>query len=46
MIYQVPDLDKNAVKGDIKPLVSGYYKLFVPNVGGSNSIPGWDEVYG
>tara|TARA_Y100001970_G_scaffold109795_1_gene137111 strand:- start:621 stop:1289 length:669 start_codon:yes stop_codon:yes gene_type:complete len=47
MIYQVPDLNKNSIKGSINPLVGKYFRSFVPlGGGGANSIPGWDEVYG
>jgi hypothetical protein len=46
MIYQAPDLDKNSVAGFINPLTKKYFRSFVPlDGGGSNFIPGWDEVY-
>ena len=47
MIYQAPDLNKNSTIGSIKPVVEEVnFKSFVPlDGGGSNFIPGWDEVY-
>tara|TARA_B100000963_G_scaffold349123_1_gene357728 strand:- start:847 stop:1524 length:678 start_codon:yes stop_codon:yes gene_type:complete len=47
MIYQAPDLNKNSTVGSIKPVIDKVnFISFVPQEGGgSNFIPGWDEIY-